>query len=75
MPLPWQFCTSCPSRRGRVVAADLLLGLDRHGLLTLALPGLRRGLHARSLELVDVDLGLLLALALHRLGVLVAHGM
>ena len=58
----------------RIVASGLFLGVQGHRLLPLLLSGLGRGLHARSLQLVDVDLGALLLLALHRFGVLVAHG-
>ena len=54
-----------------IVAANLLLDMQRHGLLLVALSGLCGGLHARSLQLIHIDLGLVLAL---RLLLLLAYG-
>ena len=47
--------------------------MQGHRFLFVLLPGLSRSLHARGLQLVDVDFGTLLTLPLYGLGVLVAH--
>ena len=51
-----------------IVAAGFFLDMHGHRLLFFGLSRLCRSLHARSLQLIDIDFGSLLAFALYVLG-------